>query len=343
MTKCNISQKELSIALEISPEKLDDICNFFDSDPSDNWELVEGEHFEWGAFGARRFSPEGAVEICQYLEQAQEERPLLQRFKRWLLRRDRRLKGLMVQKRVQSVGSLDGQLVFINNKAFLGPRACREILGLGRRQDILNRTFVEIQRSENTEIEPLQVDIDFFENERAKKYLSRSGIASVGKQLGARLSQKHRREWAKVVSEYAPKALVSIEKYELEGKIRIQKAMERVRSRARKQCQLTGRRQNIEKFDLEVHHIYSQKTYPQLAEMEENMIAIAGDIHLDFHKWMGGTHKSCTIEDLEKYIEEFSSSLFPEGKDSQAMKVNMHLSRVKPILRTVSQNVTSRA
>ncbi|MEM9568540.1 MAG: hypothetical protein AAF974_09560, partial [Cyanobacteria bacterium P01_E01_bin.34] len=100
MNKCDISSQELSNALEVTQDKLYEICDIFDSDPSDNWELIEGEHFEWQTCGSRRFSPEGAVEICKYLEENQEATPYLRRFKRWIFRRDKRLKGLMVQKRV---------------------------------------------------------------------------------------------------------------------------------------------------------------------------------------------------------------------------------------------------
>ena len=126
MGKCNITDEELAEALDITLDKLADICDFFDADPDDDWELLKEVHFEQGPFGSRLFSPEGAVEICNYLEHKKEERPLLKRWKRWLLQRDRRLKGLMVAKRVQEISDLgDGQLVFEAGRAFLAPRACR--------------------------------------------------------------------------------------------------------------------------------------------------------------------------------------------------------------------------
>ncbi|MEO0406768.1 MAG: hypothetical protein AAF289_05395 [Cyanobacteria bacterium P01_A01_bin.135] len=333
MGKCNITGRELADALDVTEEGLADICDFFDSDPDDDWELVEGAHFKWGSHGARIFSPEGAVEICNYLEDNQQERPLLQRWKRWLLQRDRRLKGLMVAKHVQEISQLEGQVFFNGGRAFLGPGACREVLGLGKRQDILNRTFQEIQRSENIDIEPLKIDVDFFVGEQDTRCFSRSGLASVSKQLGVRLSQRHRQEWAKVVADYAPLAIEAIEQHEAGREKRIKQAMNRVRKRAGRRCQLTNRRQAIHRFDLEVHHLFDKNVYPQLADVETNLIAIASDIHTHFHMWMGGTHITCTVEDMERYVEEFSNSLFAEDSVAQATKVAMTLSNAKKSLR----------
>ncbi|PZV10949.1 MAG: hypothetical protein DCF22_15545 [Leptolyngbya sp.] len=87
MGKCNITDKELAEALEISLKHLMTICQDFDADPNDDWELTLGIHFQWGVYGSRVFSAEGAVAICNYLERNYQERPLLQRWKRWLLQR----------------------------------------------------------------------------------------------------------------------------------------------------------------------------------------------------------------------------------------------------------------
>jgi hypothetical protein len=335
MGKCNITDKELAHALDINVDRLANICDEFDADPNDDWELTKGIHFEWAPFGARVFSAEGAVEICNYLENNQRERPLLQRWKRWLLQRDQRLKGLMIAKRVQEISELNGQLVFKNGKAFLAPKACREVLNLGTRQDILNRTFAEIQRSENTEIEALKIDVDFLNHEQDKRYFSRSGLASIGKQLGIRHSQKHRQEWLKVVVEYAPPALEAIEKHEAAREQRIKAAMDKVRSHAKRRCQLTNKHQSSDGFNLTVHHIFDRYSYPQFADMEANLIAIDGRIHTHFHQWMGGTHISCTIEDLERYVEEFSNSLFADGNAEQATRVAIRLSNSRKILRAL--------
>lgn len=335
MAKFNITSEELADALEIELSHLIDICEEFDRDPDDAWELIQGTHFEWGTRGSRIFSPEGAVEICNYLEENYDERPVLQRWKRWLLRRDQRLKGLMIAKQIQESSESKGQIIFRSGKAFLAPRACREVLGIGTRQDVLNRTFNEIQLSENTELEPLEIDRDFYHPEPKICYFSGTGIAVVSKQLGKRLTQKHRKAWVEAVAEYAPKALMTLERNEADRGKAIQKAMANVHSQAKRRCQITNRHQAAYKFNLEVHHLFDRASYPQLAAVELNLIAIGGDIHSDFHKWLGGCHVSCTIEDMERYIQEFGSSLFADDNIDQATKVAIHLSQAKKMLRAL--------
>lgn len=342
MAKCNITDRELAEALEIKPDRLDDICRFFDADPNDDWELIPGIHFEAAPYGSRVFSYEGAVEICTYLEVNQRERPLWKRFKRWVLQRDRRLKGLMVAKRIQEASAIQGHIVFREGRAFLSPRACRDVLSLGTRQDVLWKAFQEVQTHNDIEKEPLKAGEDFFldesksrhlEKEPKYHYLSRSGLASVSKILGVRLTKKHRQEWAKAVAEYAPRALESIEIYEIEKPQRIKRAMERVRRQAKGRCQLTNRRQSVHKFNLVVHHLFDQATYPQFADTEKNLIAIGEDIHTHFHQWMGGTHVPCTVEDLERFVEEFGNSLFPGADVQQSVEAGKRLIEAKNALR----------
>jgi hypothetical protein len=319
MDDINITAKELAGALDIPEERLIEICNFFDSDPKDDWELIEGFHFQWGPYKSRVFSPEGATELCKYLEE-NEERPFRKRFKRWFFRRDRRLKGLMVSKRVFAEAEKPGELIFNKDgRAFLSPRSCRNIMGLGTRQDILNRTFREVMSE--TEKELLKKGKDFdtksdllkgdYEGRDAEHYYyTGTALASLGQKLSTRFSQKHRRDWAAIVSEYLPKAILKVEKNEGERKNDIKKAMDAVKRNARGRCQITNQSQSVGQFDLEVHHIFDRRNYPKIAAEKYNLIAISSVIHKHFHQWNGGSKKSCTIEDLEKYIETFSASLF---------------------------------
>lgn len=181
----------------------------------------------------------------------------------------------------------------------------------------------------------MQIEVDFLVREDDQKFLSRSGLAAVGKQLGVRLTQRHRQEWVKVVADYAPKALMTLEKHEADKHKRIERAMDRVRRQARGRCQITNRRRATHKFNLEVHHLFDRDTYPQFADMELNLIAIASDTHSHFHQWMGGCHVPCTVEDMERYIEEFNNSLFPNGNAEQATKVAIQLSQAKSVMRSM--------
>jgi hypothetical protein len=335
MDDFNITSKELAHALRITEDKLDDICKFFDDDPHDDWELIEGFHYILGVFKARIFSHKGAIEICTYLEAEAEKNSLIVKFKdmleEWFTGRKRRLKGLCVAKQIEKFNTLNGELVFYNSKPFLSPKACRSLLGLGTRQDILKRTFNEIQTNSNDEIESLKKDYDFYEPETKVIYFSGSGLASIGKQLSIRLTKRYRQDYVKIVAEYAPKALMAIEKAQQERDRKIKNVMESVKKKANGKCQITNKKQSIHHFNLEVHHLYDQKTYPQYADIEVNLIAISGVVHTNFHKWMGGTKVSCTAHDMEKYLEVFGDSLFEDDVE-QAMKVGAMLSKAIEIL-----------
>lgn len=341
MIDFDITSEELATALGIKEEKLDSICEFFDSDPNDDWELELNTHYKLGSYEARIFSYEGALEICSYLEAESEKESFFRKFKNileeWFTGRKRRLKGLCIAKQIEKFNTLDNELIFHNSKAFLSPRACRSLLGLGKRQDVLRDAFNKVQK--NTEKEILKIGVDFYDNEpervcepeKRNYYFSGSGLSSIGEQLGVQLTRRYRQDYVKIVAEYAPKALMAIERQEQEKNNKIKKAMETVRKKAKGRCQITNKKQSIHKFDLEVHHLYDRKTYPEYADLEINLIAISGIIHADFHKWMGGPNVSCKASDMEKYIEQFGDSLFEDDID-QAIKVGTTLSKAIQIL-----------
>ena len=56
-------------------------------------------------------------------------------------------------------------------------------------------------------------------------------------------------------------------------------------------CQITGKKRD--KFDRTVsvvaHHIYSKEHYPHLADCQDNLITLTGEVHNDFHTWNGGS------------------------------------------------------
>ena len=345
----DITANQLAEALDITEEELYRICDFFDEKSDDDWELTENVHFRLGAYRSRIFSSEGAVEICNYLQKQEEKDKVLtnrgkisrfaRKFKRWVFNRDRQLKGLMITKRVQETTKKSGHLIFLNSRAFLHPRSCREILGLGTRQDILHRTFSELVKNENIEIEPPRKDVDFYDHNTEGRYFSSTGLASLGKQLSKRLTKKHRRIWADVVAEYAPKAISYLEKEEKDRSKNIKKVMDQVRKEANGYCQVSGKRQSIGKFDLEVHHLYDRKHYPNLADKKDNLIAISSDLHTDFHKWNGGTDKPCSIDDFMKYVLDNTKATHIFGDVSNDTNYQQFL-KVKNLLENAKKSLS---
>ncbi len=353
MSNCNITSIELAKALEISTDELRNICTFFDKYDDDEWSLEEGIDYTIGAYGTKLFSPKGAVEICNYLI-ATKKRPVYTRVKRWVLQQDQRLKALMIAKQIEEARQTKGKLVFKNDRAFLSPRGCRDLLGLGTRQDILRDAFSNAIKDPNINKESIKIGVDFFEDEesteRRKKrlkrevkkdyYLTGTAITVVSRQLESRLTQEHRKKWMHDVKNFAPKVLAQLEKHEAERAIRIKQAKDRVKRRAKKICQITGLKQEDNRINLAVHHLFDVSTYPDLAETECNLLVMDERIHNEFHVWMGGTHVSCTVEDFEKFIEIFGDSYFqtvingkPHPDIERATNVAIKLSEAKRILR----------
>ncbi|HEY9735069.1 MAG TPA: hypothetical protein V6D06_02260, partial [Trichocoleus sp.] len=66
-----IREAELASALEISHEELVEIITFFDSDPNDQWELRENDHFIHlnRSLDERLFSEQGAYAIAKYMDE----------------------------------------------------------------------------------------------------------------------------------------------------------------------------------------------------------------------------------------------------------------------------------
>jgi hypothetical protein len=331
--KCNIRDSELAQALEVTLERVYEICEIFDEDPDDEWELNEGEHFTWAnhALKQRRFSPEGAYEICKYINE-NEGRSLFRRFRRWLNRRDERLKQLLVEKKFIEVIDNSEALVFSGGRAYMRPRYTRQLLGLGRRQDVLNRAFEQEQKTAKGE--PLQLEKHFIKEENAVCF-SGMGISRVSANLGVTLTNHHRRAWCQLVSQRSIAALQEVVDDWKEEEEKIKLAMDRAKRDARQTCQITFiRRGPANPFSLAVHHVYDRQNYPHLAAKLENLIVMQDSIHKDFHQWMGGNSMSCTVDDLEQYIYTFSSSLFPESTNSRR-NMSRVLKRIKNIRKTV--------
>ncbi len=353
MSKCNITSIELANALEISMEDLKEICAFFDKHDDDEWHLEKDVDYTIGAYGTKLFSPKAAVDICNYLITTK-KRPVYTRVKRWFLSQDQRLKALMIAKQIEEARQTKEELIFRGGRAFLSPRGCRDLLGLGTRQDVLRDAFSKAIRDPNVNKESIKINVDFFEDEestvkRAKKlgedtpkdyYLTGTAITVVSRQLEKRLTKKHRKKWMQDVKQFAPKVLVQIEKHEAERGIRIEKAKARVKRIAKKTCQITGLKQEDHRINLAVHHLFDVSTYPDLAEIECNLLVMDERIHKEFHLWMGGTHVSCTVEDFEKFIDVFGDSYFQNVIDGEihldvekATNVAIRLSETKRILR----------
>jgi len=53
---------------------------------------------------------------------------------------------------------------------------------------------------------------------------------------------------------------------------------------------------------IEVHHLYHYSSYPEYRTDEKYGIAVCSQCHAEFHRWMGGTDKSCVPADFDRWL-----------------------------------------
>ena len=87
--------------------------------------------------------------------------------------------------------------------------------------------------------------------------------------------------------------------------VRISRACELAKQRDKRTCVITKRNRNKEdKIFLVAHHLYSKQHYRHLAESVDNLITLCHEVHEQFHGWNGGYAKSCTPDDLIRFVQQ---------------------------------------
>ena len=118
------SFQETARILGISPKKLNGICQFFDTHADDEWDLVEGEFFEYepGQARSRRFYEEGVMAIAKYLEE-KEGGSILAKIHEFFTQHRARVTRTLVKRRIiqvtqdRSVIQIRGDLVFLEQRS----------------------------------------------------------------------------------------------------------------------------------------------------------------------------------------------------------------------------------
>ncbi|MBD2233580.1 hypothetical protein [Phormidium tenue] len=309
-----IRDEELAKALEITVEELEKIIRFFESDPNDEWELREKDHYIYinRNYKERIFAEHGAFAIAKYMDSV-EPKSFWATIIEFITRHKEKLRNAFVRRKIHENCS---SLTLRNNRHFLSKKDAVNIFCTSYAR--LNRAFDAIQSSG----QPLEKfkDFDDFDGVR---YYSLSGFYRLGKELSQSLTVKDRREWCKALEVVGEKAFKLIISAEESRKKEIEKAKNAAKDRDRKTCQITLiQSSRAHKFDLAAHHIYSDKAYPDLAACVDNLITLNEEIHKEFHTWNGGTRVSCTADDMINFIME----RYPDAEE-----VLLKLYRVKSV------------
>jgi len=291
-----IREQDLAKALEISVAKLDTIIAFFESDPNDEWELRENDHYIYfnKKFKERIFAEHGAFAIAKYMDSV-EPKSLWGSIVEFITRHKEKLRNAFVRRKIhENCKSLTPR----KNRYFLSKKDAVNIFCTSYAR--LNRAFDSIQRSER----PL-IKFEDFDDFDGVRYYSLSGFDRLSRELAQSLTVKDRREWCKAVELVGKKTLNLIIDAETSRQKEIDKAKIAAKKRDDQTCQITRKKSNkSNKFNLAAHHIYSDREYPDLATCVDNLISLNEEIHKEFHAWNGGTQSSCTADDMINFLME---------------------------------------
>lgn len=316
--KFTITEEELAQSLDISHQKLLDIIVFFDSDSEDEWELVKDKHYIIvnPSLKTKKFSYQGALKIAYYLD-AHGNVGIVYRIKDFITRKSSKLKHSLAQKIIQEEFA-EGQdrIIQVNSRNFIHKQCLRRILETNGQT--VNKALDDLQKTSPLEIDHDYVQQPFSDPKKQKQgdqlWFSGKGCFLVSRQISQNLKDKARRSKCHTISVEIEKALkVFDDKAQNESK-KIDSAKNKAKRRD-KICQITlVERDSINKMTLTAHHLYSVNKYPHLAAVQENLITINSLIHQEFHSWMGGFDKPCTVEDfinflIDRYPDQASETL----------------------------------
>ena len=325
-----ITDTELAKELDITPEYLDQVVDFFDSDPDDSWDLGENVDYIFTnkVKKIRRFSPNGALKIASYLDE-NHHYGFVHKIKDFFTQHTRRLhKALACKVIYEELDNSIGKLIRVNGHSFLHKQSLRRILGTSGAR--LNQALNDLRTSET----PLEIDIDFVEREFSEPkdlkkgqqlWFSGRGSIKISRELGEKLTDKARRKMCLAVSKQIQPVLETIDKKEAEFQSSIIKAKEKAKTRDKKTCQVTHQKSDrYNNIRLSAHHLYCVKDYPHLALSQENLITIDDRIHQEFHAKMGGFNSTCTIKDFIDFVTE----RYPEQATPELMNRLFHAQKV---------------
>jgi hypothetical protein len=312
-----IREAELIQWLSISHKRLDEIVSFFDADPNDDWDLVEGDDYQFvnKEKKLRNFSPKGAFKIASYIEK-NEKRGIFYKFKEFFTKHDQKIRRSLARKSIFAELTDSGEIQVYQGVAMIHKQSLRRILETNGSK--LNKTVNHLQQRTD---KPLELGVDFYEDEKREFWFSESGIVMISKSMSETLTNKSRQEMSKMIAMEFPLAFKEIQEHlddDTKQKIEIEKAKKRAKTRDKNTCQVTGQKPDKDvEFNLAVHHLYSVQKYPHLATLDLNLVTIKEEIHQEFHGNLGGFHQPCTIEDFIEFLHIY----YPEHQGNLALKL----------------------
>ncbi len=331
-----LTDKETAKILGKRVDRLYKDVDFFDKYDDDEWELNEGEHFEFvtkrGTLRERRFYEEGVEALARYYER--EEIGILAIVIEALTHRRRRRKRILVSRRItqeliESGGLVEtrGDLAFVNKSTTI---SILQTNGVGLRNSVNRLTTSDSLDGQ----EGLEIEKHFLISEKDETIWSQKGLASIAVDMRNNSSLgKSRKAWVEAVGEVVEDCF-KLEVKRLAGSPkRIDQAIIRAKRAANNTCQVTGAQKKRGKnIQLDGHHLFDKVNRPDLADLIDNILVLESSIHSEFHSWKGGGE--CVPKDFLNFISQARGDLF----DSSNSRTTQRHAKLVAKLVTLQKN-----
>ncbi len=319
-----ISLEELARITSVKKEKIKEYCEFFDKDPNDRWELLEGEDFIWSnkKYKIRKFTKKGALEIAKYVEEKVDKKsPWRRLLKTFFNRLQKDFVRSCVMERVAEIPGKNS-IIIENKRAYVSTPKTRHILKLANRQDLLKEAIKYEQTGDHGR-EPMRPNKHWLEVPGENyEYYSSEGIKRLSMGLQEICKSRSTKNWNSAVSDSIIQTLKQVSQPLLPDDKKMKKTMNLAKTKSGNQCELTASKKCSDnmKFQLAAHHLYDKSTYPSIQYEMHNIIAIDNDLHNAFHAYMGGSKQPCTAEDFLDWVKVQSHEIFRGCEDPVAFE-----------------------
>ncbi len=314
--------------------------DFFDSDDNDEWDLIEGEHFEFttrsGDYRERRFYEEGVEALAEYFDR--NTPGLIKLVAEALTHRRRRRKQMLVSRRItQELIEADSMLEVRGELGFVGRKTCINVLQTNGRG--INNSIQRLVQSGRLDGEEgLELDKHFLLREDGEKIWSQKGLASMAIDMCHNSSiTKARKAWVGAVGEVVEDCFKIEIKRLAAAPLRIDKAIAKAKRAARDTCQVTGKKKARGRdLSLDGHHLFDKSNRSDLADFSDNILVVESSIHSDFHSWKGGS--GCEPKDFLNFSSEIRSDLFDSSNRRSMDRFNSLTVRLTQLQKNYENN-----
>ncbi len=320
--RASFSDKETARLLNITVVKLYRICRFFDSDPNDEWDLVQGEFVDYAPGQAKklRFYEEGVMAIAKYLEKTEGD-SFMGKINEFFTHHRARVTRALVTRRIvqvtqdRSAFEIQGDLIFLDQRALV------KVLGTNGRGMASTIRRIEEESAADKGAEGLKKGEHFEDFEgKDRRHWSQLGLVRLAKTMHdkGRITSA-RKSWVKAVEDVGEECLRAQMRFIESHESCIRSAKARARAKAAGKCAVTQQKQkqsDPNPIVLDVHHLFDAASRPDLAALDENLIVISSALHSSFHQWMAGS--PCTPEDFVDYLLANELTHFQGSPSTQA-------------------------